>query len=339
MGNNQPRQQPGFVLITTLFLLFLAAAMVARLIVQVNSYRVIVAKAPEKVRAQHLALNVVSLVQRALSYNGENREELTESKRWLLNNINRWQKIPLDEKTDGITGEIGFYVTSENGKINLNALYDAAKEEFNLLSDDPYKIIFKQIRAATQDSSVEDDLNKTLDEREEEFEDISELLDGSLGKNQKITLFTAIPSERKEQIITPFALTDLFAAEESEPLKMHPFFLSTSVMKMLELKEIPSDDEGRKKIVDALIEQSPLWEKSWQQVWDTIVAPVVGKTVQQLPKELANIFDGASRAYSISVICYGKVNGVTQQLCAILSIHQGDKKQVRYEVRKVYWIS
>jgi hypothetical protein len=48
----------------------------------------------------------------------------------LLPLLNQWQQFKLTKSADGIDGEIAIAITSEAGKINLNAIYDFTKRKF-----------------------------------------------------------------------------------------------------------------------------------------------------------------------------------------------------------------
>ena len=44
--------------------------------------------------------------------------------------INRWQEFKLVKKTDGIDGVIRVCIMSENGKVNLNQIFDFKTKKF-----------------------------------------------------------------------------------------------------------------------------------------------------------------------------------------------------------------
>lgn len=332
------RNKPGFVLITTLFFLFLAAALVARLIIQVHAHRIVIAQAAKREQARQIAMDGIALIENVLAYDTNDAEIKKERLTWLLSNLNRWVKVELPAPAES---ELNFYLSCENGKINLNALYDQENKKFTNLTEEPHKILFERIRTIIPENTFIEKLGQELKKREDPLTDISDLFEGSLGSLQKTVLFEQLPFAQNESTAAFSApLADIFTiGQVGGNITLNPFFLSRSMQKALELREMPSEKKERAKIIDALVAQNAQWDKSWQLVWDKIMAPVVGKTVQQLPKEIVKIFDGASRALNISVLCYGKVGGVTQRVSALLYMHLDDKKQARTLVRKVYWIS
>ena len=91
-------------------------------------------------KAKMLALSGVQLAMSKLSLpekkeTKENKAQSPDvmSKKFLekiLPIINRWEIISLKEKTDNIDAEIKICIVCENGKININKLYDFNTHKF-----------------------------------------------------------------------------------------------------------------------------------------------------------------------------------------------------------------
>lgn len=151
------QNQPGYILILTLMVLGLATAVITRMFYQTSAFVPLSNLAIKRQKAQNLAL---AGVQMALSkLNGpqvdmrpeqednnasknnkpdvdqETAKTKQKSKQAvfierILPALNRWESFNLHEDSDGIDGNIKICLACEDGKINLNQLYDFTKHEF-----------------------------------------------------------------------------------------------------------------------------------------------------------------------------------------------------------------
>ena len=131
--------------------------------------------------------------------------------------LNRWQTVKLDFAKDGIDGEIKICIMSEDGKINLNELYDFQKHAFVGSGKEQEELkktlqeIFGNIKKASGTEGLFESLETFLKERDDKLRDITELLTIKAFANFKNDIFytpdhqSSTGKEKK-----PLYLTDIF---------------------------------------------------------------------------------------------------------------------------------
>ena len=250
--------------------------------------------------------------------------------------MNRWQTFKLDAAKDDIDGEISICLMSEQGKININELYNFEKHEFigqkkqqeelrNLLKD-----IFEGItKEAKTSSNLFDAFEKFLKERQDKLRDVTELITIKEFEPFKNSMFyTPAEGESKKRLF----LTDIFTVWSQTPI-MNPWFFSSSMQQILGL-EVP------KSIPEESLKTFKM-SYSWPQDWDKIFSKLYKKELKTLPKGFPVILAATFGPEIFSVLSYGKVGEITHRIFAILERDAQDRQEkapAKVTIKKIYWV-
>lgn len=334
-------KQPGFILLLTFLMLSMTIAMATYLMMSTQASKAIGSTVIAVERAQDVALSGVELVRRVLSNSGDpdgTKHEIES----ILRFINRWRNFDLHTETDGVEGTIAVYVACEEGKININSMFDLEKKQFIFDEKDDFTkdlwtrvgTIFRSKTAGIGVTDFKDFLVRHLKDRKEPLDDISELF-----TDEPLVHTPPIFTPQTGATPAPLGVIDLLAVSEFME-KMQPVFLSRGMCELLGFKMLPSDDDGREKIIKELVSKVKLDSKiSWAREWDKILAPIYGKTFNQIEGRFRwTTFDQRIGALTISVVCYGKMSDKTVGVFALLRRRVEQDKRVVYHVKKLYWI-
>lgn len=353
------KSSKGFILPLAMIIIFAITTLLIKLITRVSVSLPLKTMILEREQAKQVALMGVKIVQAQLSacmsddpadakgYGGQVKQEWTKE---FLTILNTWQTFTLQEKSDGVEGTIKIYVSSEEGKIPVNALWDFKNKKFiekNILD---VKALLGSVVLSQQggnkegkdgegssSSSILEALEKVLKTVNDPLEDITQLLtESSFRKlsptSPDDTLFAPLQP-------TDIILGDLFTVAQNTPM-IQPLLFSSSVKAIFGLQHKSSDKEkqaeGLKNLVEKLKDTV-----DWSQQWNDLIAKSYGKTYDKLSTVLTKTFNpavGASLKSLISVVSYGKVGNITQKVLAILSQELDSNNCVMYNIRKLYWL-
>jgi hypothetical protein len=277
----------------------------------------------------------------------------------VLPHLNRWQVFDLDEKTDGIDGFVKICISCENGKINLNEIFDFEKQVFLPEYDALLKAL--EIEGEMKGGEIATKLEEFLKNRRKKIYDISEL--HAIEGFENIDVFYKPPkvASKKGERSGPnqnVALQDIFTVW-TEDSKMEPAMLSDSMCAILGFRRPISDDS---KTMDDKFKQFATSfkeniganiEENWQ-----IFEPIYVDKPSFL-QNIQNVFSKQFGPTVYSVLSYGKVGNVEQGILAIikkadekkqpqekkdasLKVEEEAKKEeedkVFFKVVRLYWI-
>lgn len=348
----------GFILPLAMIIVFSITAVVIRLMTRAMVNLPLKTMVLEREQAKQIALMGVNVVRAQLTGCVQQDKEKKEWYEKFLTILNCWQTFTLQEKSDGIEGLIQVYVSSEEGKIPLNAFWDFKNKKFVEKNIVDVKALLGSLFLAQQGgnskeqgtsttSSILEALEKVLKNIDDPLEDITQLLTEESFKklmpaSPDDTLFApARPKSSDKPAKHPsIILGDLFTVNRNEPT-IQPLFFSSSVKAILELQQ-PSDDKEKKKEALKNILEKLKDPVDWSKQWNDLLAKFYGKTYDKLSAALTKIFNPSVEASSlkslISVVSYGKVGNVTQKVLALLSAELAPNNCVTYNIRKLYWL-
>lgn len=258
----------------------------------------------------------------------------------ILPNLGRVQKFNLKQNIEGITGTLGILLTSEEGKININRMYDfekhkfvgeptpgskqEAKEETNMrkMMQDLFGQIKEQIGV-----DLFADFEKFLKERKYPLNDVTELLTIKGFDVFKNNIFYDPTVEQKGKI--NLYLTDIFTVNSSKQ-SIEPWLISNSLGSLLKLQRDPE----KAPAVDELLKNFK--DKSdWKNDWNKSLKNLYGMEFNALPKFVTGILNPAFDPRVFSVFSYATVGNITVRLIALLERERTDKA-VEVKIRNVY---
>lgn len=349
----------GFVLVTTLMILSLAMVLIAFLINRSTVFFPLVQTCIDREKAKELALGGLQLASSQIAYadvieekesgnkNNEkkatdNNNALAQSKqllKTLIPILNKWQTIKLDTTKDGIDGEIRICITSEDGKININELYDFQKHEFiKGKEQEEFKKLLQELFGKLKKSSDSEDplmsVEAFLKERTDSLRDVSELISAKAFAGFKNNIFFN-PDQQNSQSKDKktLYLSDIFTIW-SRKRTIDPWLMSYSIRSMLELAEL-----SKGPYVEAIKNFKGTY--NWPTDWNNIFSKLYKKDFNNLPKGMQHLLNVNFGPETFSVLSYGTVGQVTHRLYAIIerdTINRIPKEPAKISIRKLYWV-
>lgn len=257
--------------------------------------------------------------------------------------INRWQTFELKKDIDGVDGTIKIAIASEDGKINLNSIYNFKTKKF--VGEGALKGDWKKVMQSVLDrvqkqvgSSINlfESFDKFLKQRQYRVNDASELLLAEGFAPFATRLFYEPPSIATKDIQSrPLFLLDLFTVYGYD--KLQPWLLSDSVRGALGLKRVSVQPPEVAKALQKKFTSTMDVAKEWK----TLFAPLYGTEFQLLPKGIDGLFESTFDPKLFSVVSYGIVGDVTIRVYAILErVRRFAKQKSWYDIKikKFYWI-
>ena len=257
--------------------------------------------------------------------------------------LNRWQLIELNRSRDGIDGEIKFCLSCEDGKINLNQIFDFEKKKFRGFGQsqgdmqEVMKVLMQRLSSLLNGQDLFVPLLDFLSKRGYQLNEVTELLsDKTFGRFFKDAIFYQPPVKgEKNQTVY---LTDLFTIW-SDSVKLEPRFLSDSLSALLGLKRVIAGgiDDRSKQAKQLAIQLKQ--NVNWATDWDKTLKSVYNRNFAALPKNSGSLLNTHFDPTTFSVIASGKVGRIEQRLFAIIKKQQVQKEAgVTMRVLRLYWI-
>lgn len=344
---------PGYMILLTLMVAATAVAAVTYLARKTTVYLSLTAAAVEQEKALQLAFSGIQVALSQLA--GEKVRKQDDEKKpvdaqaadkqmltFLLPVLGRWQTFELKEKTDGINGTIDLCITSEDGKLDLNAIYDFKEKKFlaeqeNNEEKNYRKIVENLLTAVGTLTGAERlfvGLEEFLKKQDAPLGDITQLLTIKEFEPFKTAVFYE-PSGNKKTI----ALADLFTVWSGS--QMNAWLLSPSMQRTIGNKKAdftqPMDKDLVEKVVAAYDPNLKL-----PQAWDKMFAPLYDVPLASLPTYVKGIVNIKFGPRIFSVLSYGTVGKTEQKLLAIIALKKdpSSASDAAYSVaiKKLYWL-
>ncbi len=258
--------------------------------------------------------------------------------------LNQWQEFKLKKDVDGIEGEIKIVLSSEEGKINLNTIYDFAKHRFfgeGQMRGDWKKIMQLLLQRIQKKMGISANLfesfEKFLKQRHYKVNDATELLTLEPFRPFARKVFYEPPSPKAKD--HPLYLLDIFTSYGYG--KLQPWLLSSSIRGALDMKRTLVSDAKKIKAMAGERVKNFKSTINVAQDWNKLFQPMYGIAYQRLPKGIDAVLETTFDPKVFSVVSYGVVGDVMQRVYAIIErTRQVAKNKTWYDVRmkKFYWI-
>lgn len=359
----------GYILVMTLLMIALATFMTTIMFDVGSSYIPYANSVTDRQKAITLALSGLSLTESQLLHSvvqvdEKQKQSVTDQKKpeaptkeqetknllsIIIPTLNRWQTFDFREEKDGITGTLKLCLMSEEGKINLNKIYDFKTKKFKGETAQGGGIkaalaeLFTEVEKIMHTKDLLKNLEQFLQKRGYPLNDVTELLTIKGFEVFKHALYyepsTEIPSKEKNTKRT-CALTDLFTINSTDAT-VQPWFLSESLRtlfhipprsKLLDTKEIET--------VAEIVKQFKL-KAQWQKDWDTFLKPLYEIEFNRLPKYTSVLLSNECRPHYFSILIQSTVGDVTVRLYVIverIQKSQDTKTIYKIVVRSYYWL-
>lgn len=236
------------------------------------------------------------------------------------------QKYQLKQSIEGIDAQITLMLGSEEGKVNINRLYDFNAHKF-LGEGQPnsdMKLFFKELFGLiSQKLKVElfDDFEKFLKERRYPLNDVTELLAIKSFEVFKGSIFFNEGSGNK------IFLTDIFTVNSSKK-EIDPWLLSHSLRVLLELNLNVNPEDLIKNFKE---------QADWKNDWNKIFAGAYGREFASLPKSFAALLSPQFNPKVFTVLSQATVGKIPVITLAMLERIKKDNV-IQVNIRSVYLV-
>jgi len=357
------KKNNGYILIFTLLITAAMTAVVTYIFNRGIIYVPFIQLMIDQEKAKTIALSGIQIIASQLTYQEkEKKAPATEKKitpqqnndekkllARILPILNRWQTFELKDNVEGIDAQLQICLMSEEGKINLNKIYDFSQHKFRgqekkqgnwkkILQE-----IFKRTEKINKGKDLFSSLEKFLNKQQQQLNDVTELLTIKPFIIFKNNLFYEPPhklEQEKSPIKQPLYLTDIFTTNSNKDT-IEPWLLSNSLDQLFGLKQVEFGDiKQRKQIVNQWLKNFKKTAK-WKQDWNTQLKPVYEKELQSLPQGIDSILSTTFEPKMFSILSYATVGRITQRLFAIVErIKSSQNGQTVYDIkiRKLYWL-
>ncbi|RTL04298.1 hypothetical protein EKK58_10845 [Candidatus Dependentiae bacterium] len=261
----------------------------------------------------------------------------------ILPRLGRWSTYELKASVDGVDGQLQLCITCEDGKINLNTIYDFNKHAFmgqNVQVGNwktMLETLLKTVGATTKTADLFPSLEAFLKKQQGPLEDVTQLLLIPAFAPFANILYVPCPKEQNKDIVPAIALTDLFTLY-GNTAGLEPWLFSTSVQLACGIKVNTTTFKQRTKDVmqwTKNFKPSPQWKTDW----NITLKNMYEKELGALPKGLDSFFVGTFKPTFFGVLVQATVGRVTQKIYAIIErTRRSHNNQIVYDsiVRKWY---
>lgn len=365
--NNQNKKD-GYILVLSLMMISILFILVTGMFYNSTSYTALTSTAVNREKAKMLALGGLKIAYGKLTLPAKKEEKVKKQQsvppgpgpgqrqqdqsnqelknkllilKKVLPTINRWEVINLKQEIDGVEGRIQICISSEDGKVNINKLFDFKEHKIfgkDKRGQDETKAIFDTLDKGMRQFTNRDLVNPLLNylkKREYPLNDVTELLEISEFNYFNDKVFYEPPKSSAEK--RAIYLTDIFTTW-TEEFSAQPWLLSDSLCAIFGLKRVAFNDlSQRLQLIDA-------WLKNFQpeafmnQQWDKVFKPIYNKDFNSLPKIINTLFNPKFGSKFFSVVSYGTVGEVTQRIFAIVEMQILGNNETKFNLKKLYWI-
>ncbi len=260
--------------------------------------------------------------------------------------LNRWQIFELRAHPDGMDGIMKICIMSEDGKLDINQVYDFKKKQFKgqgTPQGDMKKImelVCKKIESATGMRDLLPALETFLKKRGYPLNDVTELVTISSWAPFSQKIFYEPRTETKPSEKPVLYLTDIFTLFSGK-ITLEPRLFSDS---WLGIASIAQAYQGQVKERSELIKKIGKQFKQsvqWKADWNTQLKPIYQKELQSLPKGLDSVLDTTFDPRFFMIRVDATCGSVTQRLVAIVERERRMQAgRVVFEgiIKKMYWL-
>jgi len=369
MMNAMQKINRGFVLILTMLIVALVTSITTYIAYRTSMFVPYTKIAINQQKAYQFALSGIQLAISKLSTIKKPEESADKTKQekmddtyiakqllmTILPQLGQFTTVRLRKDMDGLDGTIQFCIMSEEGKLDINALYDFEKHRFVDEKEEPdakasqqgIRALFKEIFEYTQKTmgvaNLLESFEKFLKQRQYRLDDVTELLAApgfEIFRNYVFYMPPA-PTKTNEAEWRPFFLTDLFTIDSGSK-ELSPWLLSDSIRGAFGFKRVAQESAEKKESTNKMIPETVnkfALSTDWKQHWDQLLAPYYQKEYSALTPSMISLLRTKFESTVFSVVSYGTFAHVTQRLYALLErtvTKEGDNVMIVVKIKKIY---
>lgn len=360
--------QKGYILVFSFSILALCTALISLCIIKGITHKKFCQATIEREQLDNFALSGIALAQSFLSFASDNQttseqknqtpttsgqiekenEDIFEKKliERVLPVVNKPKLFMLKNIIADFPVQLKLTIFSEDGKINLNGLYDFIEKKFydqGIEGKDKKAYIswiFEKIAALEEKPSLLEPFIKHLEQRKGPFNDVTELLQiPEFAQQFQDTVFYTTQNLDKNKKNRLF-LTDIFTVTCKHD-RMQPWLLSESIQALAGIKSEKNRLDKKDKKID--LTKFSL-QADWKNDWKMTLQPIYDLSYDQIPDQLRTMLSSSFSAdfFSINIEVINPLidthNEPTQlhKIFAILEQKKLADGSIMYDVIKIY---
>jgi len=361
----------GYVILLALMLISSAIIIITSGIYNIFNYNRTARLFFNNYQANNLILSYIDFVKSKISLiiEKENKKDIDKLKiEWIKNIlkfINKWNNIKIENgKIKDLEIEAKFYISCQEGKININYLYnlfqsnkkekDIKNQEVNNQNREKAnqnkenRENNQQINNNSKNNKILDFFDKLIKEKtkvsiKDKFKNsniYNNIIDDITQLEIDIPHFNNQTSSKNLDIYLKDLFSDEYKDEYKKNYKINPILFSKSLIKIL-FKNNKLKDE----IDISKIEKKIKLEYNWQNDWDNILAEIYNIKFNQLDDNIKSILDNKLNINSFLVIISISYLKLKKDLAVVLSKNNGiqddsniSKDSIIFEISKIYWL-
>ncbi len=351
----------GYIFMVTLFMLAGMTAIATYVYMRGTAYIPFMNTMIDQHKAKLMALGGLQIGIQQLTYverkedtkssdnNKQGQQQESEAQQLymrLMPALNRWQVFELRKAIDGIDAVIRLCIVCEEGKLDLNQIYDFKRKQFKgqgQAQGDMKKVmelVCKRIESIMGMRDLLPALEQMLKKRGYPLNDVTQLLTLSEWATFNNYLFYEPSQETKVPEKPVLYLTDIFTIY-SGTMTIEPRLFSNA---WLGIMGMPQAYQGQVKERAELIKKISKQFKQtvqWKTDWNTQLKPIYQKELQSLPKGLDSVLSVNFDPRQFLIRIDATVGTITQRLIAVVErVKKAQAEKSEYEgvIKKMYWL-
>lgn len=365
------KKKPGYILFIVFAMLALCTAVVSLFVTQGLEHKRFLQALMHKQTVENFATSCLTLGQGFLTFSKDETSAVGQDAiaqktdksskssdgdsgfgRLLLERvlpiINKNQTFTIATDNKNFDAQVDMILFCENGKININSLYDVTTDKFFDEGIDKKdrkvfaQFLFNKIAELTGKKSLFQPFVEFMKERKAPLNDVTELLVvKEFADCFQGNIFYQLASQTKENIENKSAslyLTDLFTVATSQET-VEPWLLSPSVCVLL---GVENQEKQEKDVADKSFDTKILanfkQKVDWAKAWDTTLKSLYGISYQQIPAQFQLMLTSEFQVNIFSLLIKVTVGDIVSQMFALLKQRQLPNRDIFYDVIKVYQV-
>ncbi len=322
---------------------------------QTVMYRQLMTTLITEQKTQRLALGCVALATNIITVTPEKDDKKTATKtpepaaektndnetllKQMFPYFNKQETFQLTEKDDGIDAKIFITIQSEQGKLNLNSLYDIETKKFidEGKQNDRKKLcvwLFEKIAQITKTTTLFPAFEKHMSSRKTDFNDVTELL--SIKEFEAVfhdRVFLNFDNPQQQENVF---LTDIFTVS-TEQETINPWLFSYSWCKILGLKPKQTLTDEEKKKLFKVSSDAHDWETDWKSNWENLQV-LYNKEYKDLAQEIKTILTPLFEVNIFSLLLKANIKETSSTIFTIVKSKKAKNNLIGIETMKTYQI-
>ena len=335
----------GYILFLLFSILSVCTMLITLYFSQSVSYQNLMQVLTTQDKAKQLALSSASIGQALLYIPKENKQSTAKAKdahqspkgsdhkllEQVLPYMHETHSYSLSQNVEGMDATLKVHLISENGKLNINSIYDFSEKKFlhEGQEGDRKKFcqwLFEKISKITEKPSLFNAFEKELQNRTHDFNDVTDLL---YIKEFLHTFQDHVFYNTNKADSNTIFLADIFTISEQETI--NPWFLSHSWRILLDLPDTVSlSDEDQKKVLESFKKQM-----NWDKEWDNSLKLLYLKDYKDLPPEIKSMLTTDFEANIFSLLLQAIIGETSSTIFTILKANTKNELAT-FDIVKVY---